>query len=525
MSAVSKDILSKVDETWIDLCRKRTKSGFYYFYTYMNGGTKKLASHQIKWTNILLDPNERFLNITGFPGCGKTQYIEYLVAWTIGIDPHLTHMIISVSESQASDRLKSIKAMIEYNPLYKSVFPHVHIDRNKANNETELNIWSSMINGKPASYSDWLLYISINGEPRDNTLSGLGIQSAAIQGKRITGWIIGDDIHDADNTNTEERMDKLFRRNVLETISTRATGKKSKLVWINNRWAANDIFGQLSRLINSDGTPLYKNIQINIMDKDGNPTWPEVFPKDRIEQIRDMFGRFKKSDGTLEDSPEFKMKYMNDYAGASSGQIVSSMLRKWPEGYSPREIVSDAHEVYISTDFSHSKNQWSDYSVYTLVARDKEKNFGFYVIDMMRFKESSDSIKVQKLSQFHYHCLTLYGRVDRVLFENNDSQSEREILGSIYPSVSYRVVKTVGSKENRFSLFVNKPLSGRLYVNPDMDEQNKRALEIELVEFPKSKHDDIVDTLSLPFQLKHWTVLNIVTSYYKEIENPFMVRI
>lgn len=472
-----------VELYWINRARKNPAD----FISYMSGGEKRPPKHHLDWMKVIFSSESRIL-IQAFPGSGKTSITVYSLAWMIGRFPHLTHMINSVSEEQAKQRLSEVRDIIE-SPRYQNVFPHIHIDVKRPNNATMLNVWSSLTpNGTEVEYGPWRSYVQTHGEARDHTLFAAGVTSRGITGKRITGWIIVDDAHNETNSATVEQRTKVTNAIKKELLS-RFSGNSpySKCVVIGTPWAEDDAIGRLKEDRRLDGTPVWKFIKTPIMDEHGNPTWPEVFSKEKIDAIIVNMGEII-----------FDLMYMLNPLAAATRQVTMDMLRNPLPNPLP-----EFKEIIISTDFASTKGSKSDFTVYSAWGKDAEKRWSIYMLDMIRFKEDLFDTKVDKLSEFCENIFDKYGRLDRIIFEFADSAAEVQMLQEKRPDLPITVLKTKGDKESRFKSAAGWFQQGRVFLN--MNATAYQAFCSELIGFPKARHDDTVDSVSLLFQQPQWS--------------------
>lgn len=474
----------------------KAREDFWWFVYFVSGFTKELMPIHKEWFDAINDDENQYINISTFPGCGKTTLIQYWIAWKIGREPYLTFMLLSASEEQASSRLMAIKAMIEHDDNYKAVFPHVHKDTRRKNDSLMLNVWSEKwrYNSKEKlSYSTWRTLLGRFGEMKDATLAAFGITSNRVLGTRITGAIVLDDVQDAKNSMTEEQRFKLFsifQKDVRTRLTVSKVAPFPKIVSINNRQHPNDLAGRLSELKRADGSSVWKSIETPIIDEEGNSNFPELFPPERIESLKEESGGA--------DSFVWKMVYLVKATAASSGEFKLDDLRQPLPNPLP-----ELNQIVITVDFAHTISASSDYTVFTAIAKDDKKPFNVYVLDSVRFKSESVSVKIDRLVDFYNTIQTVYGPVRRIVFEDRDSAPERQYLNSLRPEIPTDAVKIKQTnKDGRLKEFAGYVQSGKVFFNTSMPTYP--AMVGELIDFPSGKHDDICDTLSLVWLLPDW---------------------
>lgn len=479
---------------------KRARREFDMFVYTISIGTMKLYPIHKKWFDVINDPQNQYINISTFPGCGKTTLMQYWIAWRIGQEPYLTWMVICSSFEKATERISAIRKIIEL-PMYKMIFPHISIDYRQPDTRQRFSIWSSKWHYEDENvidYQAWRTLVSLWGELKEATVSGYGIMSDSILGARITGAIVMDDIHNQKNVLTEEQRNKVYNivQGNIKSRLTMARTKKAhppKLINICNRWHPNDTAGRLAELVREDGKPVWVNINTPIHDEDGNPTYPEKFDTETIKRLREEQGG--------ETSISWRLNYLVDPSGASNKAFELDRLRR-----PLPEPLPELAEIIITTDFAHTQTEEADYTVFTAVAKDKEKPFNIYILDIERFKLSQISEKIARLIKFYEHINNTYGQecgVRAIVFENRDGDAERQFLQSQAPHIPTAVVRIKTNKAVRLGEFEGYVQSGKVFFNTNMRYYG--VMVSELMDFPAGKHDDICDTLSMPFLLDDWT--------------------
>jgi len=485
------------EETQIYLL-KRAPKDFGAFLLAVSGGFIQLSKIHKEWFDAINDPNHQYINISTFPGSGKTTLIEYWIAWRMGQEPYLTWMIVCSAESKAVERLTAIRKILELT-AYKRIFPHISIDERESKTQTRFSIKSTKWrydSETEISYTNWQTLLARFGELKESTIVGYGIMSEGILGARITGAIVMDDIHNQKNILTEEQRFKVFnviQNNVKSRLTVSKVSKVPKLINICNRFHPTDAAGRLSELVREDGTPVWRNVVTPIHDENENPTYPEKFDKQKIERLREEYGGA--------DSPSWKMLYLINPVGSSNNAFTLDRLRK-----ALPEPLPDFSEIVITVDFAHTQSRTADYTVFTAIARDSAKPFNVYVLDIMRFKLSQVSDKIAQLITFYKRVNDIYGEncwVRYIVFENKDSEAERQFLESQAPEIPTHTIRIRSDKSARLGEFEGYVQSGKVYFNTNMQYYN--AMVGELMDFPAGKHDDICDTLSMIFQLDGWT--------------------
>lgn len=502
----------RMEEYWI----ARARDNSVDFMIYLSDGQLVPPHNHKVWLEEIFNLEQKYLNIFAFPGSGKTSCLVHAIAFQIGRFPWLTHLVCSVSEEQAKERLSNIREIVEGNERYANVFPWIQPPPkgSRPNDSTKFNIWANrwgIEDDKFLSYAGFRAKIAKlpHGSLRDHTVFAAGVTSRTIMGKRISGFILIDDPHDENNSATTDQRYKVYSF-VQKTVQTRLTGPLAKIAIISNRWAEDDLSGRLSELKRANGQFVWKTMNTPVMDENRNPTWPEEWPIERIEEVAESL------DGEL--SPMFKMSYLNDPLGAASGEYTLDMFKAL---ILPNDLPYLV-ELYISCDFAESETVRADYSVYTAIGRDED--FKVYVLNMIRLKRTRTADKISKLIEFYDDIYDQYhenARIKGIIMETRDSLPEAQAIADERPDIKTQIITPIGNKVDRHKNVSNKIQVKKMFFNPRMALWG--AMVSELMSFPRGKHDDIVDTLSLPFQLKEWDQRKKARAGMKVIHSSILI--
>lgn len=503
-----------VEQHWIERARVNVAD----FIMYMTDGEFTIPDHHLEWLFYLVSKDFKFINLIAFRGSAKTFILVHFLAWFIGRYPHKTNSIFSSNGDLSGARLREVKDMIETNTRYRNVFPHVHIDEKRKNNAKEFTVWSSVKfvhKGGGAveecTYEEWRRYIEKKGQPRDATLFSVGITASGIAGRRFTGIVLLDDIHDSKNSATPAQRMKIMM-NVKGTIMPCMWRHANpKMVSISTRWGEDDFPGMVMEEKRGNGDLVWKTLEVAVMDEDGEPVWKGVWTHEKIEEAREEHGEVM-----------FQLMFMNNPKAAATGEFTLDMFRLDLPEY---EVEFD--ELGVSVDFAHTETSRADYTVFIAYAKSydkdsagKKKPFVFYILDVKRFKREQISSKIDELIDFCDHIFGVYGQLDKVLMEKADSQAEYQDIQTKRPDLPTTQIPTKGDKEQRLKLFGTVAQQKRLRCNRAAKDHN--AMVSEIIGFP-SKNDDFCDAVSLPFQQESWNIARKIRAKIHTIESPYLI--
>lgn len=234
----------------------------------------------------------RGIVIEAFRGSTKTTTVTItFCAFRIGHDPVRANLLIQVGDDIATDNTRQIADIIDNNPGWKRVFPHVVPDRDMGWGASgyEVKVTHDTKTGEEIDYTAWR---ALNSERKDPTLVGVGYKSRQIIGKHPDGFLAIDDIHDENNTSSRREQEKV-RQILTGTIFPTMTPDTWK-VFIGTPWNENDTLHYVA----STGEFLHVKTPVKRGDE---LTWPEKFNGEEIRKAERLAG-----------SREFARMYMLD---------------------------------------------------------------------------------------------------------------------------------------------------------------------------------------------------------------------
>jgi predicted phage terminase large subunit-like protein len=309
-----------------------------------------------EWIRPLYEAREegKGVVIEAFRGSTKTTTLTIaFTAYRIGKEPHKANLLIQVGDDTASDNTAQIADIIEHNPGFKAVFPHVVPDRDRGWGAGGYEVKRSDI-----PYEQWR---DMNSQRHDPTLMGVSYKSRAIIGRHPDGVLIVDDIHDENNTASEREL-ATVRKILTGTIFPTITDETWQM-FVGTPWVENDALHYVA------STGEFKHVQTPVYRENGEDleyTWPEKFGEAEVERQKNLAG-----------SIEFARMFMLDLT-ASKNKIFkfqhypSSEIRfSWP-------IIAGVD--YAGT-MSAAKNKMGDNDYFAIAYVAKLPGGGAVVID------------------------------------------------------------------------------------------------------------------------------------------------
>lgn len=262
------------------------------------------------------------LAIQAPPESAKTTWMGVILpAWWVGKYPHLTNMIVSVTDDQAGKSVNLISDTIERSEKWKEVFPGVVPDKDKGWSREGYYV-------KDTADPQWEKKVATRKDP---SLVAGGVGSGLVIGKRVTGLLVCDDLHDEKSMSsqaTREMTVNFFQT----TIFSRLTAGARMLV-IGTPWHPADVFKHIR------ATGLFRVFSLPAETGAGEERasyWPAEFPLARLDKIERGL-----------TSAKYKLMYLMDAKGAEGHVLKLESLRTFPTVRIQKEF-----DRYFGVDFT-----------------------------------------------------------------------------------------------------------------------------------------------------------------------------
>lgn len=214
------------------------------------------------WQDILNE--EKQVVIWSHIEAGKTNQITIgRVLWELGNNPNLRVCIVSNKEKTAAKIMRSIAQYILRSKELHEVFPKLkpHDDRQMPWNTEQI-------------------VVQRDGYAKDPSVQCAGIGVEVISAR--IDLLIFDDALDAKNTQSKEGREETLRR-VKTGYFSRLTAQ-SRVWFVGNAWHPQDAMHELTKEAGFSG------YRFPVADENGNLSWPEQWPADRIEKQKRIMG-------------------------------------------------------------------------------------------------------------------------------------------------------------------------------------------------------------------------------------------
>lgn len=401
--------------------------------------------------------------------------------WLLWHNPDLRIMIDSETLGNAKMYLSGIRDMIDNNPLLKLIC----VD-NEGNYLLEPN---KSIAGGFTEEQVVLLHRKKLGLKEPSVFCS-GVDNAR------TGMhpdiIIMDDLVSERNVGTDVQLAKVkdhyrFSLSLLEPDGLH--------VIIGTRYHMADLYGDL---IQEDSS--FDNLIRPAVDNSGSLFFPSRLTQEKLDEL-------KKLQGSYIFSCQYMLSPIDD-----SAAIFKKHCIKYFDG-NPKDLVAK----YIMTDLAISQKETADYTVVLTVGIDRDKKVYVLEYDRGRYLPKQTIEAIFGMYERHKDLTKAVG-IETVAFQKamiylvKDEMRRRGI---------YIPLKELRADRDKFRriqalqpLFENGDVFMRLHQN---------ELEQELLEFPLSKHDDILDALAYVLQLmKPGSIVTQKREYKYETKNPYV---
>jgi len=423
---------------------------------------KELPKHAKEWAASIYDA-KLFKNkgrvIEAFRGSAKTTIITIgFTLFRIGHDPSKSNLLIQVGDDTANTNTKQIADIIEHNPGWKFVFPHIVPD-----NELGWSASGYQIKDTRYEYGEWR---KMNADRKDPTLLGFGYRSGSLIGKRPTGVLVIDDINDINNTSSPKESQATI--NVLTSTIFPARTPTSWTIFIGTPWTNNDVLSYVK------ATGEFVATKTPILNDEGESVWESRFTAEDIESQKKVSG-----------SIEFARMYMLDLTAAAGAHLKTEWLHKYPY-----EKIDPSWQCYFGVDYASATAGQINRDYFTIAVGRLIPGGAIVLVDGFRDRLSQGEAE-QKLKAY----AQLYSPA--LIGIENIGKGE-EFYGLMLRTSSLPLMPCHTGRKSKGERFEKHmaPLFefSRVWVS-DAQTPFLQAFEREWTMFPNDDHDDTLDAV------------------------------
>jgi len=384
-------------------------------------------------------------------GHGKSKMLQGYITWLIVNDPNLRVILASESDKKAMVFLRSIRNTIEYNPIIKKYY--------------------GSLKGIP--WSDHEIELSSRTEHHtEPTLMSVGSGSGQITGLHSTHLYLDDLVSFASARSQSQREKDL---DWYKTSLMPVPLANSKIGVLGTRYHPSDLY---QFLIDDLKYSVLKMPAIDPETGKGLCEW--LYPLKKLEQKREELG-----------SIIWNLQYMNDVSLLQEGNIFKYEFFKFYDSLLKKdEIIINRDnksikikKIHIGVDPAISQKDSADFSVLCVVGKGEDNKL--YILDIKRghWTFTQQKEKIIEMNEIWNPQKIL---IEDVAYQKALIQELQSIGG-----LPIKGIKPVGDKISRAMAFSPWIENGNLFFH----KKYQQDLIDELLLFPDSVHDDMVDAL------------------------------
>lgn len=264
------------------------------------------ASCHVAW-HELAELHDRLI-IWSSVESGKTWQVAIArTLWLLGQDPTLRVAVVSNTAGQADKILRTIKRYIEASPELHAVFPELRPGKEQ---------WTSRA-----------ITIARPYQSKDPSVQTLGVHGNVL-GSRIDILIV-DDLLDTENTRSAKMREDCFQW-IQASLFSRLTAKARVLV-IGTAFHPDDALHRLAKL------PGWVAMRYPVLGDDGQPRWPERWPMERIQRVKEERGPLEFARTMLcvarsDEEARFRKEWVGWCLERGNGKRLCHGLQALPNG-------------------------------------------------------------------------------------------------------------------------------------------------------------------------------------------------
>ena len=228
-------------------------------------------------------------------GFGKSLFAKCLLAYNIGLYPQKENLIIRQSATPAQKSAEDVAEIVSSSPGFRLFFPYIVPRSSPGQSGGE---WSAQ-----SGYGVLDLRLPpdqqavVAAAHMSPSLQKFGFGQSGALGSRVTGVMLSDDLHDAENSESPNLLEQTIRH-YISKLQPIVTGG-GREVLIGTTWSLDDLLQILPE------TGRYRKMRVPITVEGtypGTPSWPEACPTEIIDH--------KYAQDPSPDKREFKRNYL-----------------------------------------------------------------------------------------------------------------------------------------------------------------------------------------------------------------------
>jgi hypothetical protein len=394
-------------------------------------------------------------------------------AWYLGRHPENLVFLSSYSQELVEDFAQQAREYIA-SDYHQAIFPDCRIDER----------WNAKHDFRT----------TVGGACR---AAGVG---GSITGRGANLYVIDDPIKGRKEAESET-VQRELRTWFTNTVLTRRDVPDARILLINTRWAPEDLagwelagFGVQWRVLELPALGEWQPDGTRTAKEDGDALWPERFPRDYLEDMRERMPR-----------DEWLALFQQRPTKDGDETVFAD---EWFQSFSPRPDFADTRLMngYIIVDPASKKKKKSDRTAMWVVGLAADRNYYFVdgIRDRLGLREKWDALK-----ELHKKWAPNFRRL-QVFYEEFGLQADREYFEERMKLEGYRFhVERIGSTSMRKEDLIRGFGTGvcrdrRVFFSPHISCMTdgkrvnlaKEVWEQEWKRYPACKHDDSLNCMA-----------------------------
>lgn len=350
-------------------------------------------------------------------------------------------------------------------------------------------------NLKNVKWNETQITLNRSSNPKEATFEVTGV------GGEITGKhydvILFDDIQGPENVGTLEQLTKLKNWwNQMQAILEPGGDQ----VLVGTRWHYADIYGFIIQNLQNE----FQILQTDVFKADGvTPVWPRKFTPEVLKKIEERMSSDPKSGRAL-----WLAQYRNTIIDEQTAAFKRGKFRYFVEKDLPTALG-----LTISVDPAISDKESADRSAITVRGVDEAHNW--WVLEAWGARGVTPGELVDKIFEIYLKWSARFpvngvgiesiAYQKSLIFAMRDEMQKRDVWMPMIELGNWRA-----SKELRIRGLVPRFDQGGLFFRNPMESGDQTALLIdEMMQFPKSPHEDLLDSLAMHSSME--TVPGVLT--------------
>lgn len=452
----------------IEICAKYGKKNFWFFVTEILGWDGLDVEFHGELCNFMQKQGESKLILAPRGHLKSTICTVAYALWRSMRDPNVRILLANYKLDNAKAFLFQIRIELgrdRFRAFYPGVVPNM---KNVKWNETQITL-TRTTNPKEATFE----------------VTGVG---GEITGKHYD-VILFDDIQGPENVGTLEQLLKLRTWwNQLQAILEPGGDQ----VLVGTRWHYADIYGFILENLQHE----FLVLQMDVFKPDGSPVWPSKFKPEMLRKIEERMSSDPRQGRAL-----WLAQYRNVIVDEQSAAFKRSKIKYFDDASTPRALG-----VTITLDPAISEKEGADRSAITV--RGVAENNHWYVLEVWAERAVTPSALVDKLFEIYLKWSARFpvssvgieaiSYQKSLMFSIRDEMFKRNVFMPIVELGNWRT-----SKELRIRGLVPRYDQGAILFRKPTDSGDHTAILLdEMMKFPKSPHDDCLDSLAMHMEME-----------------------